>query len=743
LEKRAPRSGRSGPERHSTIAIRTVPKVGTRVWPGLPYPRGATWDGRGVNIAVFSTTAERIELCLFDEHGARETARIPLPEYTDEAWHGYFPDLRPGQLYGYRVYGPYDPEHGHRFNPHKLLIDPYARRLKGRFTWDDALYGYTVGHPDADLSFDTRDSASFMAKCEVTDGAFTWHDDRPPQIPWPDTIVYEAHVRGLTMRHPGVAEPLRGTFAGLAAPAIVAHLRELGVTTIELLPVQGLVDESAITARGDVNYWGYNTIAFLAPEPRYLSDGGINEFKTMVRILHDAGIEIILDVVYNHSAEGNELGPTLCFRGIDNASYYRLVPDDARHYRDFTGCGNSFNLHQPRVLQLVMDSLRYWVEEMHVDGFRFDLTTTLAREQDGSFDPDCGFLDAMLQDPLLAKVKLIAEPWDLGPDGYRLGQFPPGWAEWNDRYRDTVRRFWKGDDGAIGELGSRVTGSSDIFDRSGRRTWASVNFITAHDGFTLRDLVSYEQKHNEANHEDNRDGTDQNNSWNCGAEGATTDPEIAALRARQQRNLLATLLLSQGTPMLVAGDEISRTQRGNNNAYCQDNEISWIDWTAVGEHEERLLAFVRRMIGLRYQHVVFRRNRFFHGKPTPGTDIKDITWLRPDGNEKVQEDWEVSHAHCLSFLLSGEAGEYHLTMAGEAEPDDTFLVIMNAHNASVAYTLPAFAAPCGWHLLIDTTEDDGGGDGRMLAPGEIFAVTAHSLAVFVRCDPATEEGQLR
>jgi len=723
-----------GPQPGSSV--RTAPKDGIRAWPGLPYPRGANWDGKGVNIAVFSNHAERVELCLFDERGARETARIALPEYTNEVWHGYFPDLRPGQLYGYRVYGPYEPRRGHRFNHHKLLLDGYARRLKGRFRWNDALYGYIVGHPDSDLSFDTRDSAPFVPKCEVTDTAFTWDDDRPPRVPWSGTIIYEAHVRGLTKLHPDVPEQLRGTFAGLSAPAMVAHLRELGVTAVELLPVHAFVDESAITARGDVNYWGYNTIGFFAPEPRYLSDGGVNEFKTTVKILHDAGIEIILDVVYNHTAEGNHLGPTLCFRGIDNASYYRLVSDDPRHYEDFTGCGNSFNLHQPRVQQLVMDSLRYWVQEMHVDGFRFDLATTLAREKDGAFDPNCGLLDAMHQDPVLSQVKLIAEPWDVGPEGYQLGAFPPGWAEWNDRYRDTVRRFWKGDDGVVGELASRITGSSDIFDRRGRRTWASVNFVTAHDGFTLRDLVTYERKHNEANHENNRDGTDLNHSWNSGAEGPTDDPEILRLRVRQQRNFIATLLLSQGIPMLLAGDEIGRTQGGNNNAYCQDNEIGWIGWAKAGEAERRLLAFVKRLVAFRREHIVFRRSRFFHGAPTPGTDIKDITWLRPDGKEKVEQDWQVPYARCLSFVLSGEAGAYHLTAAGEAEPDDTFLVIMNAFGDSINYAMPTLESVKTWVLLFDTNNEDGTGDGRALAPGATFVIGPHSLTLFVLRDGA-------
>jgi glycogen operon protein len=726
--------------RRSGTVIRTATQFGTRVWPGSPHPRGATWDGKGVNVAIFSENAERVELCLFDEDGRRETARIALPEYTNQVWHGYFPDLRPGQLYGFRVYGTYDPRRGHRFNHHKLLLDPYAKRLIGRFVWNDALYGYTVGHADADLSFDPRDSAPFMPKCAIADTAHTWGDDPAPRRSWTETIVYEAHVRGLTKLHPQVPENLRGTFGALATPAVLDYLRDLGITAIELLPIQGFIDEAPVVARGLVNYWGYNTIAFFAPEARYFSNGAIGEFKTMVKALHETGIEVILDVVYNHTAEGNELGPTLSFRGIDNASYYRLRPEHPRNYMDFTGCGNSFNLHHPRVLHLVMDSLRYWVQEMHVDGFRFDLATTIAREHDGGFDPFSGFLDAIRQDPALSQVKLIAEPWDLGPGGYQVGRFPPDWAEWNDRYRDAVRSFWKGDDGAVGELALRVTGSSDIFDDKGRRTWASVNFVTAHDGFTLRDLVSYSHKHNEANNENNRDGTDQNHSWNCGAEGSSDDPAIRALRAQQQRNMLATLLLSQGTPMLPAGDELDRTQQGNNNAYCQDNELSWIDWRSLGTNAVKLHGFVRELIKLRREHVVFRRGRFFHGMATPGTKIKDITWLRPDGREKEQKDWEVSYARCLSFVLSGEAGQYHVTATGEPEIDDTFLVIMNAHHETIGHRMPSFATTEAWDLVFDTSLGDGLDGGRQYKPGDIYAVTPRSFVLLVRRNSKTAGG---
>ncbi len=719
--------------RNSVGESKGATEFGTRVWPGSPHPLGATWDGKGVNVAIFSENAERVELCLFDEQGKRETARIALPEYTNQKWHGYFPDLRPGQLYGLRVYGPYDPKNGHRFNHNKLLLDPYAKRLRGRFIWNDALYGYTVGHKDADLSFDERDSAPFMPKCAVTDTAHTWGDDQPPRRPWTEMIIYEAHVRGLTKLHPQVPESLRGTFGALAAPAVLDYLRDLGITAIEFLPAQGFIDEAPVAARGLVNYWGYNTIAFFAPEARYFSNGELGEFKTMVKALHETGIEVILDVVYNHTAEGNELGPTLSFRGIDNASYYRLDGNDRRYYVDFTGCGNSFNLHHPQVLHLVMDSLRYWVQEMHVDGFRFDLATTIAREQDSRFDLFSGFLDAIGQDPVLSQVKLIAEPWDVGPDGYQLGNFPPDWAEWNDRYRDAVRRFWKGDDGVIGELALRITGSSDIFYHKGRRTSASVNFITAHDGFTLRDLVSYNDKHNKENHENNRDGTDQNHSWNCGVEGPTDDRAIRELRARQSRNILATLLLSQGTPMLLAGDEIGRTQRGNNNAYCQDKEVNWIDWQDLGAETVKLRDFVRKLVKLRREHSVFRRGRFFHGSPIPGTEIKDITWLRPDGKETEPQDWERPSAHFLSFVLSGEAGRYHLTAAGEPETDDTFLVIMNAHHEPIGCRMPSLDTSVVWELAFDTSVADGlDGGGRQFKPGDTYAVTPRSLLLLSR-----------
>ncbi len=707
-----------------------------RVWPGEPYPLGATWDGKGVNIALFSEHAEQVELCLFDKSGQRELRRVRLPEYTNEVWHAYLPDIRPGQLYGYRVYGPYEPERGHRFNHHKLLLDPYAKAFDGTLEWNDTHFGYVVGDEKQDLSFDTRNNARWMPKCKVVDTAFTWGEDRPPRSEWHSSIIYEMHVRGFTIRHPELSDEVRGTFAGLAAPQIIEYLSSLGITAVELLPIHAFVDERVLSDKGLRNYWGYNPIAFFAPEPRYLSSGALGEFKTMVQLLHDAGIEVILDVVYNHTAEGNQMGPTLSFRGIDNVSYYRLVSGDERHYVDFTGTGNALNLHHPRVLQLVMDSLRYWVEEMHVDGFRFDLAVTVARERT-AFDRQSGFLDAVRQDPVLSRVKLIAEPWDVGEGGYQLGSFPPGWAEWNDRYRDVVRRFWKGDTGLLGEFASRMTGSSDIFDRKGRRTWASINFVTAHDGFTLHDLVSYNDKHNEANLEDNRDGSDANHSWNCGVEGPTDDAAINRLRQQQKRNLLATLLLSQGIPMLVAGDEFGRSQNGNNNAYCQDNEISWIHWEKIGPAESELLEFVRDLIELRRKHVVFHRNRFFHGRLIPGTELCDITWLRRDGAQLDNEDWHASEQRFLSFLLCGEAGNYHLTALGEPQPDDTFLVALNADPESLAYTLPPLAGEAAWQLLLDTSQPDGIADGPLLHGQQVYNVAARSFVLFVQ----REQGQ--
>jgi glycogen operon protein len=705
-----------------------------RVWPGLPYPLGATWDGKGVNVALFSQNAEKAELCLFDSNSGKETDRIVLPEYTDEIWHGYLPDARPGQLYGYRVHGPYEPQNGHRFNPNKLLIDPYAKSLVGDLSWADAHFGYQIGNAKADLSFDKRDNARWMPKCEVVDTAFTWGDDRPPRTEWSDSIIYETHIRGFTMKNERVPVDLRGTLAGLSSPASVEHLTNLGITAVELLPVHYFVNDRYLVEKQLKNYWGYNTVCFFSPASHYLATKQLGEFKTFVQIMHAAGIEVILDVVYNHTAEGNQLGPTLSFRGIDNASYYHLVDSDRRYYMDFTGCGNVFDLRHPRVLQLVMDSLRYWVEEMHVDGFRFDLATTLARDGHGAFDDHSGFLDATRQDPVLSRVKLIAEPWDVGNGGYRLGGFPAGWAEWNDRYRDTVRCFWKGDANVLADLATRMTGSSDLFDTHGRRPWASVNFVTAHDGFTLADVVSYNGKHNDANKENNQDGTDNNNSWNCGAEGPTTDKSILQLRRKQQKNLLATLLLSQGLPMLLAGDEIGHSQDGNNNAYCQDSELSWLDWTEINGDGNDLLDFVQKLIRLRRNHIVFRRYRFFHARSIRGTEIQDITWLKPDASMFAAEDWSDGNARRLGFLIRGEAGEYHLTAMGEPQPDDSFFVVMNADHEAVEWTLPELAAGSGWQLVFDT-DRDGKGDNRVLDDNSTYAVQSRSLAVFIRHDP--------
>lgn len=704
-----------------------------RVWPGRPYPLGATWDGSGTNFALFSAHAEKVELCLFDDSGLKEIERITVPELTHEIWHVYLPDARPGQLYGYRVHGPYEPEAGHRFNANKLLIDPYAKALSGSIEWHDALFGYTIGDKAADLSFDKRDSAPYIPKCQVIDPAFTW-GRRPEQRPWHETVIYEMHVRGFTKRHPEVPEAAQGTFAGLASAPAVDYLRDLGVTAVELLPVHAFVQDRHLIERGLRNYWGYNTIGFLAPNPEYLGPDGFNSFKMFVQQMHDADIEVILDVVFNHTAEGNHMGPTLSFRGIDNKSYYYLMEGDARHYNDFTGTGNALELRHPYVLRMVMDSLRYWVEEMGVDGFRFDLATTLARV-DGVYSEHASFLDAVAQDPVLSTVKLIAEPWDTGDGGYQVGNFPPGWAEWNDQYRDCVRRLWKGDEGELAPFASRFSASADIFNRRGRRSWSSINFITAHDGFTLRDLVSYNEKHNEANKEDSRDGTDNNCSWNCGVEGPTDDPEINRLRNRQMRNFLTTLLLSQGVPMLVAGDEFGRTQGGNNNAYCQDSEISWLDWDGIDDEGQALIAFTRKLIALRRDHIVFHRDRFFHGQIIAGTDEKDVVWLRPDGEEMSEEDW--GQAKALAARLSGEAGLTHLTEQGEQEPDDTFLVLFNASQDAVTFRIADTPAGSRWAVVLDTNDEDGNGETLEYLTGDEVSLGAISLCLLVAAQDKT------
>ncbi len=698
----------------------------TAVWPGRPYPRGATWDGEGVNFALFSENAEKVELCLFAPDGKREVQRVEIKEQTDSVWHCYLPEARPGLLYGFRVYGPYRPEQGLRFNQNKLLLDPYAHNIVGKLRWSDALYGYTIGHRRQDLSFDRRDSAGGMLRCKVIDPAFTWGDDRPPNIEWHDMVVYEMHVRGFTMRHPEVPPALRGTYAGLMCAPVIEYLKRLGVTTVELMPVHSCVDDRQLVERNLGNYWGYNTIGFFAPEARYSASGKIGEFKSMVKTLHSAGLEVILDVVYNHTAEGNQLGPTLCFRGMDNTSYYRLSGESPRYYTDYTGTGNTLNLRHARVLQLVMDSLRYWVTEMHVDGFRFDLASALARELH-EVDRLGAFFDIIRQDPVLNHVKLIAEPWDLGEGGYQVGNFPPGWAEWNDKYRDTMRAYWKGDGGLIGEFARRLTGSSDLYNRSGRRPYASINFVTAHDGFTLHDLVSYNGKHNEANGEDNRDGNDNNVSWNCGVEGPTDDETIIALRERQKRNMLGTLLLSQGVPMLVAGDEISRTQNGNNNAYCQDNEISWIDWE-IDKRERALLAFVQRMIRLRRDHPVFRRRDFFQGRPLRGGEIKDIHWLQPDGAEMTTDAWDTGHARALAVHLAGEALE-ETDRRGRPVRDDNFLLFFNAGHEQQDFCLPFAENGSRWLVLLDTSRDEGLREDGVFEGGATYQLAARALAL--------------
>jgi glycogen operon protein len=694
------------------------------LWPGRPQPLGASWDGEGVNFAVFSERAEAIELCVFDGRGRRELLRLPLPERTGFVWHGYLPGAGPGTLYGLRAHGPYRPELGQRFNPNRLLLDPYARALAGPLRWSDAHFGYKIGAQRADLTLDWRDNAPAMPKCRVVDARFDWGDDRPPGTPWSDTVIYELHVKGFTILNAEVPPALRGTYAGLASAPAIAHLRRLGVTAVELLPVHAFVDDRHLVERGLRNYWGYNTLGFFAPERRYCSTGdAVGEFKAMVKAMHRAGIEVILDVVYNHTAEGNHLGPTLCFRGLDNIAYYRLMPDNPRYYKDFSGCGNTLNLPHPQVLRLVADSLRYWVEEMHVDGFRFDLASALARESD-AFDMRGGFLDAIHQDPVLAQVKLIAEPWDLGEGGYQLGSFPVGWSEWNARYRNAVRAYWKGDGGLIGDLGYRLTGSSDLYARGGRGPAASINFVTAHDGFTLHDLVSYERKRNEANGDGNRDGEEHNQSWNCGEEGPTDNPEVLALRARQKRNLLATLLLSQGVPMLVAGDEMGRTQQGNNNAYCQDNETSWLRWALAPEDRE-LLEFVAQVSHLRREHPVFRRRSFFaHDSAALGG--RNLLWFGPDGLEMSEDEWRLGFARCLGMYLAGEAiGE--TDARGAPVADDDFMLLINAHHEEIPFVLPGFR-PGRWRVAIDTRHAAAPAAERH-PPGAIYRLAGRSLVL--------------
>lgn len=702
-----------------------------RIWPGRPYPLGATWDGEGVNFALFSENATKVELCLFDERDPdHESHRIPIEERTDQVWHVYLPEVRPGQHYGYRVYGPYEPEQGHRFNPAKLLLDPYAKAISGAVEWADAMFGYRIGDPAADLSRDDRDNAGNVPKGVVIDQAFTWGGDQLLRIPWDKTVIYEVHVKGFTARHPDVPEALRGTYAGFISPAALDHLKALGVTAVELLPVHHFIREKHLCDRGLTNYWGYNSIGFFSPDICYAKSTAqgahVKEFKTMVKTLHSEGLEIILDVVYNHTGEGNHLGPTISFRGIDNAAYYRLVPDNKRYYMDYTGTGNTLNVRHPKTLQLIMDSLRYWVQEMHVDGFRFDLASTLARELH-DVDRLSSFFDIMHQDPILSQVKLIAEPWDLGEGGYQVGNFPVGWAEWNGRYRDTIRRYWRGDGGQVAELAYRLTGSSDLYEPSGRRPFASINFVTAHDGFTLHDLVSYDHKHNEANGEGNRDGTDDNLSWNCGVEGPTDHPDIVELRERQKRNMLATLLLSQGVPMICGGDEIGRTQRGNNNAYCQDNELSWHDWK-LDRLDRNLFTFVQRLIALRREQPVLRRRRFFQGRHIRGSEVKDLAWFRPDGKEMTDEDWSKGFVRSLGLRLAGDAIE-EKDEKGRPMMGETLLVLLNAHHEALTFTLPAHKRGVRWEIILNTVSPEAPRHVTLFKGGEFYDLEARSLAV--------------
>ncbi len=672
-----------------------MPKPADRLLSGAPYPLGAHWDGLGVNFAVFSAHAEKIELCVFDASGRHEVARYTLPEWTDEIWHGYLPEARPGLLYGFRAHGPYDPVKGHRFNSHKLLLDPYARGIAGELVWSDTLFGYRAQSSRADLSFDRRDSASAMPKAVVTTDHFHWGHDRRPQVPWTETVLYEAHLRGLTMRRDDLPRRVRGTFAALGDPRLADHLVKLGVTTLELLPIHAFIDDRFLVEKGLRNYWGYNTLAFFAPEPRYLADGGADDVRAAVRRLHEADIEVVLDVVYNHTCEGGELGPTLSLRGLDNASYYRLVPGDERRSINDTGCGNTLNLAHPRVTQMVMDSLRHWATSYHIDGFRFDLSTTLGRTAQG-FDPSAGFFTALRQDPVLSRLKLIMEPWDLGFGGYQLGNHPPGLAEWNDRFRDDARRFWRGDPGCCGALAARLAGSSELFDQRGRRPWTSLNFITAHDGFTLHDLVSYEHKHNESNGEDNRDGSDNNLSANCGHEGPTQDIAIVERRERAKRSLLTTLLLAHGTPMLTAGDEFSRTQQGNNNAYCQDNEISWIDWTVAAQPSTRqLFDFVAHLIAIRKEFVTACGARFPHGREHPLDGVADIAWFDERGEPMTPEAWQNAERRAFAVRTAGRDTDGVTRV---------LMLLVNAATADMDFTLPAPALD--WWLRISSADPD-------------------------------------
>ena len=702
--------------------------------PGKPYPLGATWDGKGVNFALFSENAEKVELCFFSSTDDRqEYVQVLLSEQTNHVWHIYLPEARPGWLYGYRVYGPYDPGRGLRFNPYKLLIDPYARGVARRVQWDDAIFAYSLGNPQEDFRMDKVDNAPYAPLGVVVDPSYQWGDDRPPRVPWEETIIYEVHVKGFTASHPDVPENQRGTYAGLASEPVVDYLLSLGVTAVELLPVHQFASEYGLVKKGLTNYWGYNTLSYFAPDNRYGSGemSDVDEFKMMVRTLHDAGIEVILDVVYNHTAEGNHLGPTLSLRGIDNPTYYRLVGDNPRFYMDYTGCGNTLNMRHPQVLQLIMDSLRYWVTHMHVDGFRFDLASALARELH-EVDRLSAFFDVIQQDPVVSQVKLIAEPWDIGEGGYQVGNFPPLWTEWNGRYRDCIRRFWKGEGRQVAELATRLSGSSDLYEEGGRRPHASINFITAHDGFTLNDLVSYNHKHNEANGEDGRDGTDDNISWNCGEEGPTDRVEVRELRARQMRNFLATLLISQGVPMILGGDEFGRMQQGNNNAYCQDNPITWFDWNLSSEQKD-LLEFTRYLIHFRRNSPVLKRRKFFQGRHIRGSEIKDISWFSPVGREMTDDEWNFDFVRCLGVRLSGDAiterDQRGYLVAGE-----TLLILFNADHQSLEFILPAHRKGAHWSMVVDTAtsfRNHHGNRKKFYRGGRPFTLEGRSMAAFV------------
>jgi isoamylase len=701
-----------------------------QVWPGNAYPLGATYDGAGTNFALFSGVAERVQLCLFDSDGV-ETC-VDINEQDAMVWHVYLPGVEPGQRYGYRVHGPYDPASGARCNPNKLLLDPYAKAIDGRFDWDQSLFSYNFGDPE---SRNDDDSAAHMPKSVVINPYFDWGVDRPPKRQYAESVIYEAHIKGLTETHPDIPEEIRGTYAAIGHPVMISHLKNLGITAIELMPVHHFANDSTLLDKGLSNYWGYNTIGFFAPDSKYSSSttpgGQVQEFKAMVRDLHEQGIEVILDVVYNHTAEGNHMGPTLSFRGIDNAAYYRLVDDDQKFYMDYTGTGNTLNVRHPHSLQLLMDSLRYWVLEMHVDGFRFDLAAALARE---FYDVDrlAAFFELVQQDPIVSQVKLIAEPWDVGPGGYQVGNFPPQWTEWNGKYRDTVRDFWRGEPATLGEFAARLTGSADLYEHSARRPVASINFVIAHDGFTLRDLVSYNEKHNEANGEDNNDGESHNRSWNCGVEGPTDDADVLALRAQQSRNFLATLLLSQGVPMICHGDELGRSQGGNNNGFCQDNELSWIDWSNV---DEDLMGFTASVTALRAQHPAFRRRRFFEGRPTGrrGDGLPDIAWFRPDASEMSEDDWAAGFGRAVAVFLNGDAIT-DTDVRGERVTDDSFLMCFSAHHESIDFQLPAEEYGVGWQVVLDTASLDGtrASADEPVKPGATVSVGPRALVVLQR-----------